>query len=195
MKPLFKLFLIPPILFLNGCKNYIDNTVERYSELLEKFKKESDFHSELYVFPERIDVNRVIKFRSQYQEFLFTGSYLFYLVYQYENDFDVEIQRLKQIKANYKNGKSKSIIHFEEKSLFITINKDYRYEFVKYNTSAKQITYTSNQLYQWDEINIDSLESIPIPKSLDDGENSYNMYYFYEGDIGYYVKDDFPQKH
>lgn len=194
MKRLLRLAAILPTLLMSGCDNHVDNRIESYSELLSKFKKESDFHSELYIFPEKIEKNRVIDFKTQYRESLFSGSYLFYLVYQYENDFDNEIERLSGIKASFKNGKTKSIIHYEEKSLFVTINKDSRYEFVKYNSSSKQIIYTSNQLYLWKELDIDSLESTKVPKSIDDGENSYNMYYFYEGDIGYYVIDDFPQK-
>ena len=194
MNRIFKLSLIISMVFLSGCTSEVDNRIERYSELLEKFKQESDFHSELYVFPEKIEKNKVLKFRTQHQEFPFTGSYLFFLVYQYEEDFEKEIERLQGIKADFKNGKSKSILHFEKKSLFVTISKDNRYEFVKYNSSTKQIAYISNQLYVWSEIDIDPLESIEIPKTKDDGENSYNMYYYYEGDIGYYVNDDFPKR-
>ena len=194
MKYIYKLTAILPAVFLAGCKNYVDNDVSKYAELREKYVKEEDFHSELYIFPEKIDESRVLKFRSQHREDLFTGSFLFYLVYQYEDDFENEIERLSSIRADFKNGKSKSIIHFETKSLFLTISKDYRYEFAKYDSTAKRITYVSNQLYTWDELNIDSIESIEMPKSQDDGENSYNMYYFYEGDIGYYVTNEFPPK-
>ena len=194
MKRVFKVAAIFPVVFLAGCKNYVNNDVNKYDELREKYIKEVDFHSELYIFPEQIDKGRVIKFRSQYQESLFTGSYLFYLVYQFSDDYEDEINRLSSIKAEFKNGQSKSIIHYEKQSLFLTICKDNRYEYAKYESSTKRITYVSNQLYPWEEIKIDSIESIKIPKSLDDGENSYNMYYFYEGDIGYYVTNDFPPK-
>jgi len=194
MKRIFKVAAIFPVVFLAGCKNYVDNDVSKYIELREKYVKEEDFHSELYIFPDQVDKERVIKFRSQYQENLFTGSYLFYLVYQFSDDYEDEINRLYSIKAEFKNGQSKSIIHYEKQSLFLTISKDNRYEYAKYESSTKRITYVSNQLYPWEEIKIDSLESIKIPKSLDDGENSYNMYYFYEGDIGYYVTNDFPPK-
>lgn len=194
MKRVFKVAAIFPVVFLAGCKNYVDNDVNKYIELREKYVKEEDFHSELYIFPDQVDKERVIKFRSQYQENLFTGSYLFYLVYQFSDDYEDEINRLSSIKAEFKNGQSKSIIHYEKQSLFLTISKDNRYEYAKYESSTKRITYVSNQLYPWEEIKIDSYESIKIPKSLDDGENSYNMYYFYEGDIGYYVTNDFPPK-
>ena len=183
------MFVAP--LALTGCKTIKINDVNKYNELLKQCRDESDFHTELYVFPEKIEKNRVKDFRYQWTEGLFAGSFLFYLVYQWGDDYDEEIDRISKVKAVFKDRGEKSILHYEKQKMYVSIyNEDgCRYEFVKYDSSKKIITYTSNQLYQWDEIKIDEPEKIKIPKDLLDWKEFYNMYYFYEGDVGYYVED------
>ena len=72
----------------------------------------------------------------------------------------------------------------------MTINKSGRYEYVKYNAETLEIAYVSNQLFAWEESGIKKdhkLEDITIPSEIADGNNEYNMYYYYQEDIGYYA--------
>ena len=87
--------------------------------------------------------------------------------------------------------KTKCIIKDTKTSQYLTINKNSRYEYAKYNAETYEIAYVSNQLFSWAESGISiehKLEDIEIPSEIADGKNSYNMYYYYEADIGYYVK-------
>lgn len=187
---LLPIVLVAPFA-LTGCKTIKLDDVLKYEETLQKCRDESDFHTELYIFPENIQKNRIKKFRYQWTEGLFTASFLFYLVYEWDDDYDEEINRISQVKAVFKDRGEKSVLHYEKEKMFVTIyNEDgCRYEFAKYDSSKKIISYTSNQLYQWDEIGMQKPNKITIPKELLDWKEFYNMYYFYEGDVGYYVED------
>ena len=191
MKNKFWPILLVAPFALTGCKTIKINDLNRYNELLKKCRDESDFHSELYIFPEKIDKKRIKSFRYQWTEDLFTGSFLFHLVYQWGDDYQNEIDRISKVKAVFKNRGEKSILHYEKQKMYVTIyNEDgCRYEFAKYDPSKKIITYTSNQIYSWKDIGLDEPQKITIPKELLDWNEFYNMYYFYEGDIGYYVED------
>ena len=194
MKNAIKLSLIIPTLLLTGClSSKTNNDPQNYSEYLKIAVGNSDFHSELYIFPQDITEEEIKTFAYQTMDVLFTGSYFFYVVAQYDQTiFEAEINRLDDIKATFKNGKVKSILKYEEQSLYLTLNKDNRYEYVKYSKDTFEIAYVSNQLYKWNEVDINDnhlLGEVVIPQELDDGNNSYNMYYSYEGDIGYYVND------
>ena len=196
-----KLIIVPlmmiPFLALGGCAIKYDNKVENYEILYKEMLNNQDFHTELYLFPRFIDTNCAVRFCSRSREDLFTGSYLFYLVMKYnEYEFNSELARLDTIKADFeiKEGvvKTKSIIKDAETSQYVTICKDSRYEYAKYNNETLEIAYVSNQLFSWKEAEIREehlFKTIAVPKELDDGHNTYNMYYYYEGDIGYYVKD------
>lgn len=176
---------------LTGCKTIKINDINRYDELLKKCKDESDFHSELFIFPEKIDKKRIKNFKYQWTEDLFTGSFLFYLVYDWGDGYDEEIKRISNVKAVFKDRGEKSILHYEKQKMYVTIyNEDgCRYEFAKYDSAKKIISYTSNQIYNWEDIGLEKPEKITIPKELQDWNEFYNMYYFYEGDIGYYIED------
>ena len=194
MKNAIKLSLIIPTLLLTGClSSKTNNDPQNYSEYLKIAVGNSDFHSELYIFPQDITEEEIKTFAYQTMDGLFTGSYFLYVVAQYDQTiFEAEINRLDDIKATFKNGKVKSILKYEEQSLYLTLNKDNRYEYVKYSKDTFEIAYVSNQLYKWNEVDINDnhlLGEVVIPQELDDGNNSYNMYYSYEGDIGYYVND------
>ena len=73
---------------------------------------------------------------------LMNGSYFFYLVMNYdEENFNNELTRLDSIKGHFPNGETKSIIHYEDESIYLTINRDSRYEYVKYNKEKLEIAY------------------------------------------------------
>ena len=195
-----KLIIAPlmmiPFLALGGCAIRSDDNVEKYEVLYNKMVSNQDFHTELYIFPKKIDTKQVTNFSSKSRDDLFNGSYLFYLVMKYEeSQFNAELERLDAVKAEIeipKNViKTKYIIKDTETSQYVTINENSCYEYVKYNTETYEIAYVSNQLFSWAEsgINLDhKIEDIEIPSEIADGKNAYNMYYYYEADIGYYVK-------
>ena len=162
-----------PFLALGGCAIRTDNNVEKYEELYYEMIDNLDFHTELYIFPKKIDTKQAVAFSAKSRDDLFNGSYLFYLLMKYEeSQFNAELERLDAVKAEIEipNNvvKTKKIIKDTKTSQYVTISKNSNYEYVKYNAE----TY----------------ENIEIPSEIADGKNEYNMYYYYEGDIGYYVK-------
>ena len=196
-KPIIVLLMMIPFLTLGGCATKANNNVNQYETFLKQSIDNSDFHSELYVFPSEINTENAVAFSYKTREDLFTGSYLLYLVIKYDqNQFNAELERLDTIKADFeiKPGvfKTKTIIKDTNTSQYIAICKDSRYEYVKYNSETLEIVYVSNQLFTWRETGIKNeylYKDIKVPAELDDDGNSYNMYYYYEADIGYYVKD------
>ena len=185
-----------PFLTLGGCTTKANNDVNQYETLLKQSINNSDFHSELYVFPSEINTENAIAFSYKTREDLFTGSYLLYLVMKYDqNQFNAELERLDAIKADIEipNNvfKTKNIIKDTDTSQYVTITQNSRYEYVKYNSETLEIAYVSNQLFIWRETGMKNeylYKDIKIPTELDDGDNSYNMYYYRVDDIGYYVK-------
>lgn len=195
-KPIIATLMMIPFLALEGCATKANNNVNQYETLLKQSIDNSDFHSELYVFPSEINTENAIAFSYKTREDLFTGSYLLYLVMKYDqNQFNAELERLDTIKADIEipNNvfKTKNIIKDTDTSQYVTITQNSRYEYVKYNSETLEIAYVSNQLFTWRETGIKNeylYKDIKIPTELDDGDNSYNMYYYRVDDIGYYVK-------
>ena len=196
-----KLLLLPIIVapILGGCF-FLPITehedIENYEKYLKDARDLSDFHTELYIFPETVNKDNVSQFRYSSRDDLFTGSYFFYLVTTYSQvDFNAELTRLSLISAVFQEKETvKPIIYNVESSYFLTIYRNSRYEYAIYNAKDFEIAYVSNQLFGWDETCIrDDRYMLPdevkIPEKLDDGDNSYNMYYLFEEDIGYYVED------
>ena len=196
-KPIIATLMMIPFLTLGGCATKANNDINQYETLLNQSINNSDFHSELYVFPNEINTENAIAFSYKTREDLFTGSYLLYLVMKYDqNQFNAELERLDAIKADIEipNNvfKTKNIIKDTDTSQYVTITQNSRYEYAKYNSEALEIAYVSNQLFTWKETGIKNeylYKDIKVPIELDDDGNSYNMYYYYEADIGYYVKD------
>jgi len=195
-KPIIATLMMIPFLTLGGCAIKTNNDVNQYETLLKQSIDNSDYHSELYIFPSKINTEYAIAFSYKSREDLFTGSYLLYLVMKYDqNQFNAELERLDAIKADIEipNNvfKTKSIIKDTDTSQYVTITQNSRYEYVKYNSETLEIAYVSNQLFSWMETGIKTeyqYKDIKVPAELDDGDNSYNMYYYRVDDIGYYVK-------
>ncbi len=183
-----------PFLTLGGCVSRTNDDVNKYEEVLTKAVQNSDFHTALYVFPKKVDVNSVTNFRYMERDDLFNGSYLLYLSVKYNQaQFDAELERLDSVKADFNaHNAAKPLLKFADKAEYVAISRNSSYEYVKYDTESLEIAYVSNQIYEWIETGVKKehlFEDITIPSELDDGGNSYNMYYYYEGDIGYYVND------
>lgn len=194
MKNVSKLSLVLPCLLLVSCfspKTYTDTS--KYPEYLKSAIENSDFHSKLYIFPQDISQEEIKTVTYQARDDLFAGSYFFYLVAQYNQErFLEEISRLDSVKAVFKDGTIKPILKYEEQELYLTIDKDNRCEYVKYNEETYEIAYVSNQLFEWYKVDISNeylQDDVTIPQELDDGDNTYNMYYSYKDDVGYYVDD------
>lgn len=193
-KPIVATLMMIPFLTLGGCASRTNDDVNKYEEVLAKAVQNSDFHSQLYVFPKKVDVNSVTNFRYMERDDLFNGSYLLYLSVKYnQTQFDAELERLDSVKAEFNTQKAtKPLLKFADKSEYVAINRNSYYEYVKYDSESLEIAYVSNQIYEWAETGVKKehlFEEVTIPSELDDGGNSYNMYYYYEADIGYYVND------
>ena len=182
-----------PAIFCSSCKTTTKTDVESYHDILTECINERDFHTQLYIFPESIEGLEVTKFVFSNTTDLFNGSWLMYLGVKWsEETFAIELERLSNVKAVYKTGDIKPVIKYEDKSLYLTICKDNRYEYAVYNSETFEIIYVSNQLYQWKDTPVASehiLPSVTIPSDLDDGNNTYNMYYRYEGEVGWEIVD------
>ena len=182
-----------PALFCVSCKKDTRTDWEAYHDILTECINDRDFHSQLYVFPGSVEGKEITKFVFSQTSDLFNGSWLMYLGLRWDEEgFNTELTRLNNVKAEYKTGDIKPVIKFEEESLYLTISKDNRYEYAIYNRDTYEIVYVSNQLYEWDEIPVKPehiLPSVRIPEELDDGSNTYNIYYLYDGDVGIEVVD------
>ena len=192
MKNILKLVLLIPIICFPSCKASTNTDIDRYETLLKDLRDNSDAHSELYIFPETIDKTKSLDFKYMHTEDLFNGSYLFYLVQQYETeDYQNELKRLSQIQSQFPEyNVTKNIIHLSEKNMYLSIYRNTNYEYAIYNKEKSTIYYVFNQLYSWETVNIACpISNVNIPKEVDDGENSYNIYYFFEADVGHYVED------
>ena len=178
---------------LCSCNTDKRTDYEAYKDTLEECVADRDFHTQLYIFPESIEGLEITNFYFSHTTDLFTGSWLMYLGLKWdETGFNNELNRLNGIKAVYNTGLEKPVIKYEDEHLFLTVMRDNRYEYALYNSETLEIVYISNQLYPWKETPVKSehiLPDIVIPKELDDGSNTYNIYYRYEGDVGWEVVD------
>lgn len=174
-----------PIL-LSGCGYSQSVDLNSYSELLQSCIDNGDFATDLYIFPKSTSIGKPTNFIYKKMDDLFNGSYFMYLVMEYdETSFNEELSRIDKIEGHFTGLGTKKIIHFEQQSCYLTISRDSRYEYVRYDKEKLEIAYVSNQLFSWTTARVDINHSLPIvtiPPELDDGDNSYNMYYFYKDD-------------
>ena len=106
-KPIVATLMMIPFLALGGCASRTNDDVNKYEEVLAKAVQNSDFHSQLYVFPKKVDVNSVTNFRYMERDDLFNGSYLLYLSVKYnQTQFDAELERLDSVKAEFNTKKA-----------------------------------------------------------------------------------------
>ena len=183
MKNKLILLTLAPITLCCSCATTGSTNIDSYSKLLESSINNSDFHTDLYIFPRNTNIGTPKNFSYKRQDDLLNGSYFFYLVMNYdEATFNNELERLDKIEGHFSNGESKPILHYEEESIYLTIDRNNCYEYVKYDKQKLEIAYISNQLFSNLTAKVSEEHSLPkltIPSNLDDGNNSYNMYYFY----------------
>jgi len=204
MKTISKVLFPLLILSISGCTT--SNDVSSYKKLHDKLVAEVDFHTGLFVFPEDANNGTPKDFYYKTVPDLFTGSFVFYLVMEYdEENFASEIDRLSKIKQHFYIDDpnvelidaTKTIIHDEANNAFVTIDRDNRYEYALYNENNREIAYISNQLEPWNHTKINSkhiIKNFNIPEDIDDGNHSYNMYYYYTIDkngleVGFYCDE------
>lgn len=196
MKKLWLIPLIVPTLLLNSCVIYDDNNIDHYQEILKSFRDSKECHSELCIFPETVDKNKVINFQTRHNEAAFEDNYLFYVSVQYDSQeqVDSELERLEQIEVSFRrNGKTKKVLvtHRFGFIYYVTIYQvagNYEYAWYNENDPLK-IAYVFNQKYQWSSVKVtEKLTDNPVGKS-GDWDDNYNMYYQYEGSKSYYVED------
>ena len=185
-----------PALFCVSCTTHTKSNAEDYLDILSSCRANSDFHTQLSLFPETIENTEIVKFFYQETSDLFTGSYFFYLVLTYDNEgFMSELERMDGVRAEFSNGAIKTVIKYPDQNAFLTISKGNRYEYVLYNHESLEIAYISNQLYEWNTLLIleerHYMPDFEIPEEKDDGDNTYNMYYYYVDNVGYEVTDNF----
>ena len=178
---------------LGSCKRDTRTNAEQYLDQIKECRENKDFHSQLYIFPESLN-GEIIKYFYMEEGDLFTGTYFYYLALQYDEEtFNNELTRLSQVKSEFiKFNKVKPVIHFEEQSLYLTISRDNRYEYALYDKEKLEIAFISNQLFTWDQAKVlpeHTMPSVVIPEELDDGNDTYNMYYYYDGEVGWEVTD------
>jgi len=175
--------------------------VKGYIDCINKLLNNSDFHSELYIFPNSSDLSNatINEYKYAQRDDLFTGSYYLYCecTYLSKEAFDNEITRLSNVCCTYSyNKQTKRIISYSN-GVFLTICKDNRYEYAIAYEESNSIGYVSNQLYEFSELDIDSKykkDNFVIPDKLIDGDAGYNMYYYYDYDsslgyVGTYITD------
>jgi len=189
---IFPILTVIPALFSSSClKKDTRTDVEHYIDILQECRDENDFHTELYIFPNTIENREVKSFYYAHMDDLFTGSFLMYLVLEYqEDDYISEKERLVNVKAEFEGRGTKSIIAYPEQNLYLTIKQNARFEYAMYNDEKLQIAFISNQIFDWENTPVDGDFVLPeanIPTELDDGDNMYNMYYWFEDDVGYYI--------
>ena len=180
-------------LLLCSCKRDTRTNAEQYLDDLKYCRENKDFHSQLSIFPDSLN-GEIIKYFYMEESDLFTGSYFFYLVLQYDEDtFNNELARLNNVRSTFSRvNLVKPIIHFEEQSTYLTISRDNRYEYVLYNKEKLEVAFVSNQLFTWDRAQVlpeHAMPNVVVPVELDDGNNTYNMYYYYDGEVGWEVTD------
>ena len=191
---ILRILLVFPALFCTSClKKDSRSDVENYIDILKDCRDESDFHSELSIFPETIEGAETKSLYYAHRSDLFTGSFLMYLVLQYkEENFAPELERIKNTEVSFKTGEKKGTIHYPENKLFLTVKQETRFEYAIYDEGTFEIAYVSNQIFEWKDTPVESrfiLPELTIPKELDDRDNMYNMYYLYDGDVGIYCED------
>ena len=184
---------IVAILCVIGFMKFINNDVrvyndrEMYSTYLENLRKSKDVHSGLLIFPNSINNLNILDFKYFERDGLFDGSYFFYLEVEYKDDFNTELERIKNLKVEY-SDKVKYPIYEKyafSNPVYITIFDGIdTYEYALINEEEKKITYIFNQIFSYYELGLNGeLDPysyvVPIDKR-DYRKIGYNIYYDYD---------------
>lgn len=180
------LIIIGLLIFLLSKTKIIEkNDIENYEKYLSELQFNTDVHSKLFIFPSKVNKENVEAFQYLRQDSLFDGSYLFYVIVNYdETEYNSEIQRLKELNRLFKYGVKYPIyVESLKYPAYITISDGYdTYEYALVDSENKKIIYVFSQLYYYDsKLKADYLIEYKVPKDKRDTKRpGYNMYYYYD---------------
>lgn len=135
---------------MDGEKKIRENTdIDKYEKYLSIYIEDTDVHSNLEIFPKKIDKEKVLEFAELNRGGLFDGSYCFYLKNQYdEEEFNNERNRINKLEI-------KDTVIRENLEILVTKSDGMgTYEYVIFDMENKQVVYIFNQLFSFNEINI-----------------------------------------
>jgi hypothetical protein len=175
------------IFFLSRTKIIKENNIDNYLEYLNDLQLNKDVHSKLYIFPSKINKEKTELFEYLRKESLFDGSYLFYIIINYdENEYNEEINRIKEVKKIFKYGEKYPIyVEGDKYPAYITISDGYdTYEYALLDEENNKIIYVFRQLYYYDsKLKNEYYFEYKVPKNQRDIKRpGYNMYYYYDSD-------------
>ena len=180
-------FVVASFMVLNFKKEDHTN-IEEYSSNLTKLIESQDVRSGLKIFPTEVNKDKVKEFKYYSEDDLFVGSYLYYLVVDYDKDeFNVEVERIKSVNQPFRDIVKN--IFFAKTGFkypaYITIwDGNGTYEYALVDEENTTIAYVLNQLFDWKDTDI-AEEYLPkdysVPStSKDTGKDGYSMYYVYD---------------
>ena len=148
LKPFFNVFKIT--------ENKSDDKT-KYGEYLDELINNYDVHSELLIFPDKVDKESIENFKYQTQDGIFDGSYFLYLVCNYDNEkYNKELTRIKNIKTKYRNKIKRPIYLREDQyDAYIAIMDGYNtFEYVLFDKENLKVIYIFNQLFDYKSIKL-----------------------------------------
>ncbi len=180
-------FVVASFMVLNFKKEDHTN-IEEYSSNLTKLIESQDVRSGLKIFPTEVNKDKVKEFKYYSEDDLFVGSYLYYLVVDYDKDeFNAEVERIKSVNQPFRDIVKN--IFFAKTGFkypaYITIwDGNGTYEYALVDEENTKIAYVLNQLFDWKDTDI-AEEYLPkdysVPStSKDTGKDGYSMYYVYD---------------
>ena len=180
-------FVVASFMVLNFKKEDHTN-IEEYSSNLTKLIESQDVRSGLKIFPTEVNKDKVKEFKYYSEDDLFVGSYLYYLVVDYDKDeFNAEVERIKSVNQPFRDIVKN--IFFAKTGFkypaYITIwDGNGTYEYALVDEENTTIAYVLNQLFDWKDTDI-AEEYLPkdysVPStSKDTGKDGYSMYYVYD---------------
>ena len=193
MKKIFKIIiivgcilLVALLVFLISRKKVIvKDDIENYNKYLEKLKFDTDVHSKLFIFPEKINKDEVEGFEYLKVNSMFNSSYMFYLVVKYnEKEYFEEENRIKSVNRIFRGGIKYPIYVDKLKyPTYVTISDGHdTYEYVLLDKENNKIVYVFKQLYFYEnKLNKEYLVEYQVPRNKRDNKKmGYNMYYYYD---------------
>ncbi len=180
-------FVVASFMVLNFKKEDHTN-IDEYSSNLTKLIESQDVRSGLKIFPTEVNKDKVKEFKYYSEDDLFVGSYLYYLVVDYDKDeFNAEVERIKSVNQPFRDIVKN--IFFAKTGFkypaYITIwDGNGTYEYALVDEENTTIAYVLNQLFDWKDTDI-AEEYLPkdysVPStSKDTGKDGYSMYYVYD---------------
>lgn len=180
-------FVVASFMVLNFKKEDHTN-IDEYSSNLTKLIESQDVRSGLKIFPTEVNKDKVKEFKYYSADDLFVGSYLYYLVVDYDKDeFNAEVERIKSVNQPFRDIVKN--IFFAKTGFkypaYITIwDGNGTYEYALVDEENTTIAYVLNQLFDWKDTDI-AEEYLPkdysVPStSKDTGKDGYSMYYVYD---------------